>query len=213
MNRMPVLLKKAIVIPIHKKGGIKHQENYRGISLLNSGYNINASIIKIKLTEHYNDKIGEEQNIFQRGRSCCDGYFPLKIIIEEHREFNIETHLAFIDYKKAFHKVNRNKLIEIITQNSIPSQLNTAICEMYKHNLIAVTLQAETLEWKIINCGVRQVCSLSPLLFIIYMNKIIQKWKVTRHGNIPITRNVNIDTMFFADDQVLLAKSEHDLQY
>jgi hypothetical protein len=71
----------------------------------------------------------------------------------------------------------------------------------------------ETSEWKIIKCGVRQGCSLSPLLFIIYMNKIIQKWKVTRHGNIPINRNININTMFFADDQVLLAKSEEDLQY
>jgi hypothetical protein len=45
------------------------------------------------------------------------------------------------------------------------------------------------------------------------MNKIFQKWKVTRHGNIPISRNVNIDTMLFADNQVLLAKSEDDLQY
>jgi hypothetical protein len=45
------------------------------------------------------------------------------------------------------------------------------------------------------------------------MNKIIQKWKVTRHGNIPINRNVIIDAMLFADDHVLLAKSEDDLQY
>jgi hypothetical protein len=43
--------------------------------------------------------------------------------------------------------------------------------------------------------------------------KTIQKWKVTRHDKIPINRNVNIDTMLFADDQVLLAKSEDDLQY
>jgi hypothetical protein len=90
-----------------------------------------------------------------------------------------------------------------------------AIYELYKHNLIEVRLQAETMEWKIINCGVRQGCSPSPLLFIIYMNKIIQKWKVTRHGNIQINRNVNINTMLFADDKVLLAKSEDDfnIQY
>jgi hypothetical protein len=30
-------------------------------------------------------KKGEEQNGFQKGRSCCDGYFPLKIIIEKHK--------------------------------------------------------------------------------------------------------------------------------
>jgi hypothetical protein len=40
-----------------------------------------------------------------------------------------------------------------------------------------------------------------------------QKWKVTRHDKIPINRNINIDAMLFADDQVLLAKSEDDLQY
>jgi hypothetical protein len=37
--------------------------------------------------------------------------------------------------------------------------------------------------------------------------------KMTRHGNIPINRNININTMLFSDDQVLLAKSEDDLQY
>jgi hypothetical protein len=36
---------------------------------------------------------------------------------------------------------------------------------------------------------------------------------LTRHGKIPINRNVNIDTMLFAYDQVLSAKSEYDLQY
>jgi hypothetical protein len=131
----------------------------------------------------------------------------------KHREFSIETHLAYIDYKKAFDKVNRHKLIEILIEDNIPNQLITAICEIYKCSLIAVRLQAETSEWKTINGGVRHGCSLSPLLFIIYINKIIQKWKVTRHGNIPINRNANINTMLFADDQILLTKSEDDLQY
>jgi hypothetical protein len=43
------------------------------------------------------------------------------------------------------------------------------------------------------------------------MNKNIQKWKVTRHGNVPININVNIDAMLFAD-QVLLAKFEEDIK-
>jgi hypothetical protein len=55
--------------------------------------------------------------------------------------------------------------------------------------------------------------SVTATIHNIYMNKILKKWKVTRHGNIPIYRNVNIDTMLFADDQVLLAKYEDDLQY
>jgi hypothetical protein len=60
------------------------------------------------------------------------------------------------------------------------------------------------------NTGVRQGCSLSPLLFIIYTNKIIQKWRLPRHGYIPISTNVNTNTILFADDHILLTKSEDD---
>jgi hypothetical protein len=43
-----------------------------------------------------------------------------------------------MDYIKAFDKVNRNKLIEILTEDNIPNQLITAIYEIYKRNLLAV---------------------------------------------------------------------------
>jgi hypothetical protein len=89
-STIPESWQKAIVLSIHKKRRYKNQENYRGISLLNSGCTIYGSIITSKLTDHYSDKIEEEQNGFRNGRSYCDGYFPLKIITEKHREFNIE---------------------------------------------------------------------------------------------------------------------------
>jgi sorting nexin-29 len=87
---------KAITVPLHtrKKRDIKKCENYRRISLLNSGYKIYVNIIQNKLYEYYKRKLGEEQNGFRRGRSCSNSYFSLKLIIEKHREFNIETHLA-----------------------------------------------------------------------------------------------------------------------
>jgi glutaredoxin-related protein len=69
----------------------------------------------------------------------------LKIIIKKYREFNIETHLAFTDYKKAFDKVNRNKLIEIPTEDNIPNQLIMAIYDIYKHKLIALRLLGRNL--------------------------------------------------------------------
>jgi sorting nexin-29 len=93
-------------------------ENYRGISLLNSGYKIYANIIKNKLYKYYEGKLGEEQNGFQRGQSCADSYFSLKLITEKHREFNIKTHLAFIDFEKPYDKVNRNTLLDILATDT-----------------------------------------------------------------------------------------------
>jgi hypothetical protein len=47
-------------VPLLKKGNIKKCENYRGISLLNFGYEIYANIIKNKLYEYYKGKLGED---------------------------------------------------------------------------------------------------------------------------------------------------------
>jgi hypothetical protein len=55
---------KSVVIPIFKKGNRKNCDNYRGISLLNSGYKIYANNIKNKLNKYYDNITGEEQNGF-----------------------------------------------------------------------------------------------------------------------------------------------------
>ena len=53
--------------------------------------------------------IGEEQNRFRTGRSTIDNVFTFQQIFEKIREFNFQTHVAFIDFEKAFDRVNRNK--------------------------------------------------------------------------------------------------------
>jgi len=47
----------------------------------------------------------EKQNGFRKGRSCMDPTFCLKLLTEKRREFNLETHLPFIDYEKALDNI------------------------------------------------------------------------------------------------------------
>jgi hypothetical protein len=107
---------------------------FRTISLLNTGYKIYAKIIKNK----YDNIIGEEQNGFKKGRSCCGGYFTMKILIEKHGEFNMETHIAFVDFKKASDRVSRKELLRILASDQVPRQTIQNICNLYKTNLISV---------------------------------------------------------------------------
>jgi hypothetical protein len=48
-----------------------------------------------------------KQSGFRKGRSCTDPKVCLKLLIEKRREFNLEKHLLFIDYKKAFYNIQR----------------------------------------------------------------------------------------------------------
>jgi hypothetical protein len=62
----------------------------------------------------------EEQNGFRKGRSCMDDTFTIQQIIEKHREFNLEMHIAFIDYEKAFDRVNRATIWQIMERRGYP---------------------------------------------------------------------------------------------
>ena len=98
---IPEEWRTAIVIPIHKKGDRNNPDNYRGISLLNTGYKIYSKIIAKRLTAIAEVLLLEEQNGFRKGRSCMDCIFSASQIIEKHRELNIPTYIAFIDFKKS----------------------------------------------------------------------------------------------------------------
>jgi hypothetical protein len=63
-----------------------------------------------------------------------------------------------------------------------------------------------------LNKGVRQECGLSPVLFNIYINKIIQKFKIMIKNVIQLNNRKLVNTILHADDQILMATSEDDLQ-
>jgi hypothetical protein len=60
-----------------------------------------------------------------------DCIFTASQIIEKHREFNISTHIEFIDFEKAFDSVDRDKLWTIMSSKGIPTHLIKIIQKMY----------------------------------------------------------------------------------
>jgi hypothetical protein len=62
------------------------------------------------------------------------------------------------------------------------------------------------------NKGVGQECGLSPLLFDIYVRKITEEWKKNKTDGIQVSNRYVINTVLYADGQVLISKSENGLQ-
>ena len=93
--------------------------------------------------------------------------FTIKQIIEKRREFNLETHMAFLDLKKAFDRVNRNQLWQILNRRGIPNHLIEVIKSLYRNTSIQIDTGRKILHKMYVNQGVRQGCNLSPALFNI----------------------------------------------
>jgi hypothetical protein len=95
--------------------------------------------------------------------------------------------------------------------DNVPDQITHAIYNIYSNNKTSIKTDSNPSKWNQINKGVRQGCGLSPLLFLIYMDVIIKCWRGGHHGGISINRSMILDTLPFADDQVLIASSKDKL--
>ena len=96
--------------------------------------------------------------------------------------------------------------------NKIPNYLLNTIKCIYKNTKIRIKFNDGISEPIRINKGGRQGCSLSPVLFNIYINKIIQEFKTLIKNGIQLNNRKLVNTILYADDQILMATSEDDLQ-
>ena len=97
----------------------------------------------------------EEQNGFRTGRSCIDNVFTIKQTTEKRREFNLETHIAFLDLEKAFDRVNRHKLWKILNKRGIPYHLIEVIMSLYENTSVQIDTGRKILDKIYINKGVK----------------------------------------------------------
>lgn len=203
---------KAKVISLFKKGNRSSPENYRGITLLNVAYKIYTKIINKRFTTISDKILLEEQNGFRHGRSCMDDIFTINMVIQKRREHNLETHIGFIDYEKAFDTLHRKTLWKIMERRGIPLHLIQVIKSIYAKTMNRISIKGKLSEEFMINKGVRQGCSLSPSLFNIYIDDILREWKKCTNDGISLNRQNILNTLLFADDQIIIQDSEDNLQ-
>ena len=166
-----------------------------------------------------NNILVEEQNGFRVGRSCIDHIFVLCTVLRNRKMMGKETFLCFIDYKKAFDSVDRNLLLYKLSNIGVNGKMYGAISSLYSNPKSRVILQDYSTDFFDCPVGVKQGDCLSPTLFAIFINDLAIEIKESGVGidlNIEdIAGNIEItllNILLYADDIVLFAENETDLQ-
>ena len=175
---------------------------------------IYSKILNTRLQKYVEDNkiLVEEQNGFRASRSCIDHIFTLCTIIRNRKALGYDTFLSFIDYKKAFDSVDRHLLLYKLSQIGISGRFYSAIQSMYKNPKSRVILNEFETEYFDCPIGVKQGDCLSPTLFAIYINDLAEEIKSCGVG-LQLDSDTFVNILLYADDIVLLAESEGDLQF
>ena len=107
--------------------------------------------------------------------------------------------------------MDRNKLWKILQEMGIPDHLTCLLRNLYASQEATVRTRHEITDWFQIKKGAHRGCILSPCLFDLYVEYIMQNAGLDEaQTEIKIARK-NINNLRFADNTTLMAESKEEL--
>ena len=88
-------------------------------------------ILQARLQQYVNHELPDVQAGFQKDSGTRDQIANIHWIIKKANEFQRKIYFCFIDYAKAFHCVDHNKLWKILKDMGIPDHLTCLLRNLY----------------------------------------------------------------------------------
>ena len=169
-------------------------------------------ILQARLQQYMNCELPDVQAGLRKGRGTRDQIANMHWIIKREREFQKNIYFCFIDYAKAFDCVDHNKQWRILIEMGIPDHLTCLLRNLYANQEATVRTGHGTTDCFQIEREVHQVFILSPCLFNLYAENIMQNAgpDEAQHG-IKIARR-NINNLRYTNDTTLMAENEEELK-
>ena len=207
----------AVIVPLYKgKGDVYECGNYRGISLLSVVGKVYGRVLINRIRDKTEGVISEVQSGFRRGRGCTDQTFAVREICEKYLKKGKDVYFAFLDLEKAYDRVDRDAMWNVLRLYGVGGKLLKAVKSMYAGSKACVRVGNEMSEWFTVRVGLRQGCVMSPWLFNLYIDGVVREVnaRVLGRGVELIDANDNawqLNQLLFADDTVVVADSEEKL--
>lgn len=199
---------KAAVTLLYKKGDAAEPKNYRPIALMQVDAKILDKLISYRI-KHLLPKLSHtDQKGFIPGRSIQDNILMLQELRHIATLHNKPWVALSLDFEKAYDRIDRNFLWQVLQTMKIPNSLIQWIQLSYHQSSLLLQNNGWLSEGFEPRTGIKQGSPLSPALFTLAVEPLQQLLRVTiQHTGIPISpmRTKILDA--FADDTLLLSSS------
>ena len=195
-------LRTSLLTALPKSGNLRLSDNYRGIQMLPLLAVVFDRIICNRSIQWA--KINFEQTAFQKGKGTTDQIFLMRVIIDLLKVNNVVLYAGFFDLSKAFDRVSRYLLLKQLLKLGVGSVLFFALKSIYSLTRCVLKGFGKISEVFETHTGIKQGASSSVILFIIFMDDIIDHLKENCLVE-PILHDLHC--LLHADDTLILSTS------
>jgi len=204
---------KSIISVIFKSGDKGSCDNYRGISISSCIGKLFAVILNKRLTQYAlkHNLIPKNQIGFMPRARTSDHIFTLKCAVEKYLRKKKRLYVCFVDLRKAFDSIWHDALFFKLQKLGINGLFKKIIHHMYLSNKLCVRTSGGLTPFFDSKSGVRQGCSLSPMLFNLFISDLSACLDNANSEPVHLFSK-SLSHLLFADDLVLLSESANGLQ-
>ena len=169
---IPSEWKLANVVPVYKKDGKDHVENYRPISLLCIISKVLERCVLNRINDRLENLIADCQHGFRSGRSCVTNLLETLDYIGAILDRAGQVDCVYLDMSKAFDKVRHDLLMEKLRDAGFRGNLLTWFRAYLCGRRQRVTVLGATSHDLHVSSGVPQGSILGPALFLLYVTNL-----------------------------------------
>ena len=207
---VPSVFSNGVIVPVlkDKNGDVTDSNNYRGITISPCI----SKLFELCILQLYGNllTVSPLQFGFQKRLSCSHAIYTLRAITDFYVSGHSTVNVALLDLSKAFDRVNHSLLFIKLMKLKIPPTVLRLLMIWYRQSNAFVRWGQYTSCLFAVTDGVRQGGVLSPLLFCIYTDDIIQSLMSLRLG--CYLNDCYIGCIMYADDLILISSSVCEMQ-
>ena len=211
-GKCPEVLKTGRIVLVPKPGDSADMTNYRPLTVISVVSGLFSKVLNERLTREVERRglLGEIQQGFRKGRSGEDNIFVLNTILMMCSAKKWKPNLAFVDIKKAYDSVSRQILWQKLTKLGLGRMFIGSLQAIYQDDRFITSVNGEKTSEIFLGRGLRQGCSLSPMLFALYISEWGEELESSEEGY--KVGNLVVSALLFADDLLLCARTPAGLK-
>jgi hypothetical protein len=203
------LLNSTIIsIPKDTRGDLSSDENYRGISLCSSLFKLFELILIQK--QNCNLTTSDMQFAYKLEHSTTMATVVLKDVVYIFLLRNSNVYCCFIDASKAFDRLRHDMLFKMLLMRNVNPLMVRILMESYERQTVRTSWLNKTSKSFSCKNGVRQGGILSPILYSIYNDELLQRLK--NNGDGCWVGNHFFGALSYADDLCIMSPTLTGLQ-